>query len=149
MKPYHKRFTRFDRRTLVITKELRRGWSISTNQQKWAKMNRWLEDATRIYKAPAVSLYVGDGDYYRPGRARIVMIKPSIITLLHEFRHHLQHTVAPEGTLMSDIEDDARAWSLSLYHQIAPRTLRRLAEQNKVFHLTPDMKNRQTPEISS
>ena len=140
-KPYHKRFTRFKPETLVATKRLRRGWSTKTEQQRWQASREWLATVSAIYGVPPVELNTSTGaDCYKVRSQTIYMSKPSIITLLHEFRHHLQFTVGPEGIVGS--EPDARAWSLSLYYRVAPRTLRLLAQQDRIFHLTPNMTNR-------
>jgi len=60
---------------------------------------------------------------------------------LHEFRHHYQHH--RHNVEFGAMEDDARAWSLSLYHTVAPRRFRYLVENNMVIHLDPSMRNRE------
>jgi hypothetical protein len=142
MKPYHKRFRHLDRRTVQATKTLLHGWAAKTDDERWVAMRRWLDEATNIYRTIPLVLELGDDDCYLPGQGLIVMSKPSIITLLHEYRHHFQYTLMNLRWEM--LEDDARAWSLSLYYATAPRTLRSLARNNRVFHLTPTMESRET-----
>jgi len=142
-KPYHKRFTRFNPRTIQATKTLYRGWSTKTDDEKWEASRAWLDAVTEIYHAPTVAFQPnGDSDYYMIHQKKIVMKKPSIITLLHEFRHHLQYTVGSE--MIGGDEPDARAWSLSLYYRIAPITFRRLARENQIIHVGPDLTNRES-----
>lgn len=140
MRPYHRQFKHLDRRTVRITRTLIAGWSAKTDRQRQEAMRLWLDQATTIYQIAPVRLTIGNDDFYAPLDRKITMSKPSVITLLHEFRHHFQ---AERPTLWSgDVEEDARAWSLSLYHATAPRTLKALAQANRVFHLKPDMTNR-------
>jgi hypothetical protein len=44
------------------------------------------------------------------------MRKFSAITLLHEFRHHLQHEGVIQERIDDDDENDAQAWSLAIYN---------------------------------
>lgn len=140
MRPYHKRFRHIDRRTINATKALFAGWSDAT--QRETKSLRWLSEVSEIYGVPTPRLKLAPTsfDHYQRDHHLIVLTKWSLITLLHEFRHHLQNTRFPCAGWMA--EPDARAWSLSLYHAVAPRTLRRLATENQIIHLTPAMANR-------
>jgi len=142
-KPYHKRFTRFNPRTIEATKTLRRGWSQKTLDEQWLASRAWLDAVTQIYRVPEVGFEPNSGgDFYQIAQKKIYMKKPSIITLLHEFRHHLQYTAGPE--MIGGDEPDARAWSLSLYYRVAPITFRRLARENRIIHVGPDMTNRES-----
>ena len=71
----------------------------------------------------------------------IHMAYPSIVTLIHEFRHAMQAQGKADVAItdnLNKVEDDARAWSLSIYYKVAPRMFRRLVREGKIFHITPD-----------
>ena len=131
---YHNRFSHFDRRTLTATRTLMRGWSTKDTAERWAACDGWLDEASRIYDVPRPNLratgYRGTGCYLRMTQD-IKMEYPSIMTLIHEFRHHLQCSLmqAPHP----DPEDDARAWSHSLYRKVAPRTFDRLIASGAIL----------------
>lgn len=143
---YHRRFRRYNSRTVDATKTLMRGWGQAGQAERTAKMETWLETVSLIYKLPKPDLavkatsYVGSG-FYSPRSNLIALPKPSIVTLLHEFRHamqywnragsHFRRGVGSEER--GGLEDDARAWSLSLYHSVAPRTFRKLARDGQIF----------------
>lgn len=108
----------------------------------------WLNLVSEHYnmEVPAVvhNPHAGAG-YYLGLVNEIHMSKPSIITLLHEFRHAMQAQGKAGPSFRPDlpedarggVEDDARAWSLSLYYAVAPRTLKRLVTEGRVFHTSP------------
>lgn len=147
MTAYHLRYRNLDHRIIAATQSLLDArTSALPAPQAQAEFQSWLDTAARIYRVPGVRLRIvppahchGYGQYLAPGT--ILMPRYSITTLLHEFRHHLQAhgrpLIARTGDLWQDEEDDARAWSLSLYHAARPQLLARLVRQGKILHLTP------------
>lgn len=132
---YHRRFRNQHRKTLDATRRLMRGWTDATVDAQWERSRLWLAEVSAVYGMTTPTLHkirrgLGHG-YYNIESHSIHMPYPSIVTLLHEFRHAYQHS--HPSRMVADVEDDARAWSLSLYYRVAPRTLRRLASQGRVF----------------
>lgn len=138
---YHKKFQHFKPDALTITKTLLRDWGNSSDDLKWLKMNAWLTRAAELYGIPRPNLVkdlsAGFG-CYQPTQHKIRMSKPSVITLLHEFRHALQNHRRATGFNYDpiEVEPDARAWSLSLYYKVAPRSFRRLVANGSIFHIS-------------
>jgi hypothetical protein len=99
---------------------------------------RFVKAASEVYRisVPEVG-FAPNTDFYFVGQ--IWLSEASSITAWHEFRHHWQLMT---GSTVADVEDDARGWSLSLLHSVAPKTLRRLAREDRVLHLDARMKNR-------
>lgn len=134
---YHRRFRNHHRKTVDATRRLIHEWGRVGVEAQWHKSRRWLDEVSAVYEVPTPTLHrqphgAGSG-YYMISTNSIHMPHPSIVTLLHEFRHAYQHS-RPER-MVADVEDDARAWSLSLYYKVAPRTLRRLAREGKVLFM--------------
>jgi hypothetical protein len=133
---YHRRFRNQHRKTLDATRRLIRGWTSVGVDGQWEKSRLWLAEVSVIYRMNQPKLkktsWAGQGCYEALTNT-IHMKYPSITTLLHEFRHAYQFS--HPSRLVDDVEDDARAWSLSLYYKIAPRTVRRLASQGKILFL--------------
>lgn len=71
---------------------------------------------------------------YNPCTHTILMPKFSVFTLLHEFRHALQHKL---GITVNDPEEDARNWSTRLVYAAAPRFYRRAVERGLVLYPGP------------
>ena len=133
---YHKKFSNFRPETIFRTKHLIDGWKNADEQTRWAKMNLWVMfmsislemDGPKVRRSP----HAGHG-YYKVDTNEIHLSKPSIVTLLHEFRHAMQ--AQNKAGNWRDLEHDARGWSLSLYYKIAPRTLRKLVREGMVLHI--------------
>lgn len=134
---YHRRFRNQHRKTVLATRQLFADWTAVGVDGQWEKSRRWLTEVSAVYGVTVPTLHkqargAGKG-YYRADTNSIHMPYPSIVTLLHEFRHAYQHS--HPSRMVADKEDDARAWSLSLYYRVAPRTLRRLAAQGRVLYM--------------
>lgn len=146
-RPYHKRFTSFDQRTLDATDAL---FAARPSQMSPAERDvafrQWVSTVSAVYdmEEPSFSWDTeadsGGGGYYRLADHSITMSPnhPSITTLIHEFRHALQHKEKGAPMVDRDVEVDARAWSLSLYHRVRPRLFERLVREGRIFHITPD-----------
>ncbi len=145
MAAYHLTVTEFPIGLLDATDRYfrRRPW-----RADWVdKAQRWVGDAAAVYGVPPVTLChtipaeaAGSGCYL-PALGEIRMPKPSVVTLFHEFRHALQHHRPHDTQYRLDpaadpAEDDARAWSLSLFHQVRPRLLATAIETGRVFYIT-------------
>jgi hypothetical protein len=137
---YHKKFNHFKPNTLDITKVMMKDWGRCNDSRKWIKMQEWLQKASLEYDIPMPVIIegvaAGSGYYHLPSNT-IHMSKPSIVTVIHEFRHALQRHNKAKGFSgrETDVEPDARAWSLSLYYKVAPRSFERLVAEGKIFHI--------------
>ncbi|RSK43112.1 hypothetical protein [Bacillus canaveralius] len=61
------------------------------------------------------------GGFYEPWMTRITFFKKlSLVTLLQEFMHHMQNQMDLK-LYRKDIEEDARAWSVSLFKAATPK----------------------------
>lgn len=145
---YHVRFRNFDRRTMEATKELFRSRPSQLEpEQRKVVFKNWVDQISDIYgmerpdfrwDAVADS---GGGGFYSPSSHSITMSPnhPSVITLIHETRHALQHKQKGAAMISDDVERDARAWSLSLYYKVRPNLLKRLVREGRVFHIDPSV----------
>lgn len=142
VKPYHLAFSRLKSTLLPATDSLFRSRpSLLAMTDAERVFENWLSHASGTYDLPKPNFRWdsaaedGGGGVYYPQSHEIVMSKVSITTLLHEFRHHLQHNGA--AMIDPDLEEDARAWSLSLYYAVRPNLLRKLVQQGRIFHISP------------
>ena len=135
---YHKNFKRFKPAAVDAVRQLITGWQELSDA---AKLERMQDAAARLSAAygiltPGVVFDAADwsenGRYYVTIH-EIVLTKLSQVTFLHEFRHAMQHHVA--GIVVQrDAEHDARGWSQSLYHVVAPRTYAKLRAEGAIFY---------------
>lgn len=141
--PYHLRFTNFDRTTIDATD----GYFGSNpwKGDKLAKAQRWVDTVAGIYgmDAPTVAI-VDPGECsgmgcYVPATNQILLPKVSVTTLFHEFRHAMQHSAT--CTMVEAIygdsrhEEDARAWSLSLFWIVRPERFATMVASGRILYV--------------
>ncbi len=147
MSAYHLSVTDFPPTLIHATDRYfrRRPW-----RNDWEpKAQAWIDTAADLYELPTITVAhtstaeaAGSGCYL-PARNEIRMPKASVVTLFHEFRHAIQHHQPDETWHRVDptapaAEDDARAWSLSLFHQVRPQLLASAVEAGRVFYISPE-----------
>lgn len=145
-KPYFLQFSNFKIDTLLATRALfAHKLFRQSDTSKLARFETWLIDVSRIYGVSTPTLLIGNTEQahgsgvYHPGSQAIVLPKLSVVTLFHEFRHHLQSKgVVQVPRSIGAIEDDARAWSMSLYYQVKPKLFTKAVEENKIFFVTAE-----------
>jgi len=123
-----------------------KGWANQSTEKNVLKMREWIREVSDIYGLtfPTLKIIASAGaGLYSPQLNQIMMAHPSMVTLFHEFRHAMQfQNKAPEyrndvgWEQRGGLEDDARAWSLSLYRKIAPKTFKKLVTQNRIFFVS-------------
>lgn len=110
-------------------------WSLPRSEQQRAAF-MWLSVASHAYGLVTPRLEFdgrmrGNLGEYRAGVNVIRMQKFSLVTLLHEFRHAMQAQL-PRLALRGTIEDDALAWSCSMFYKAAPRRFRRMLKAGRI-----------------
>jgi hypothetical protein len=144
---YHTAFQNFHATTLSETKRLFRSRPSQLDEVSRKNVfQRWVSKTSETYgmEEPRIiwdeeANYAGGG-YYTPSDHTITLspTRPSITTLLHEFRHALQSKQCGPKKVSSDVEIDARAWSLSLYYQCRPVLLQKMVRDGRILHINPN-----------
>jgi len=144
---YHTRFEHFHPRTIAATRRLVKAnpWRAPRAEQR-RLAQQWIDECAAVYglqRVPQLTFAnqesCGHGFYVA---GHIVLPYFSLTSLLHEFRHamqrggltHLHHRRANRDAL----EDDARAWSLSLFYTVAPRRFRTMVMSGRVLFVEPE-----------
>lgn len=76
---------------------------------------------------------------YYPGEKTIYVENYSIISFLHELRHHMQNVKGLKYNGLT-IEQDSRAFSMRLYALAVPKMFLKAVKDNKVLHIKWDSK---------
>ena len=128
---YHTRYPeeRFPEGVIAATRELMTKIWRQTKEVRLEGINDWLRVVSEAYQVikPEFEIVQGDigrimyqrtgGGQYFAEQLKIVLYKKhSLTTLIHEYAHHLQHCTMFSG----DFEEDARAYSCSLYYLADP-----------------------------
>lgn len=133
---------------IQATKDLIKGGIFKKDlpkQDKAILMGLWIQVVSRAYDFEEVPKFyfvddraeynrTGGGCYFPSKNEIYIFYKPSFTTLLHEFRHAMQFQ---KGIKMfrNEHEEDARAWSVSLYKLSAPKTYKNAVEKG-LLHFT-------------
>lgn len=143
---YGKRFKNIKTEVIEATKEMAKiVWTNESNEIKFDAMNVWVQKVSLIYgvDCPSLSYSPNRGQYlatgggiYNPLHNEITLYyKFSVVTLIHEFRHCLQYKKAGLKMVSVDIEEDARAWSMSLFKKACPKSYKKAIETGAVHHI--------------
>jgi hypothetical protein len=147
----HLAFKKFHPTTVRATDEFfgSKPWQ-GSEEQKQSKFETWLRRVSDAYGIPAPTLEIQLPDsrddrsgYYNLGQ--ITLYKWSVITLFHQFRHHMQAlgaaSVEPTGDEVGDVlatEQDAVNWACSLFYKVRPVRFRKLVRAGQIRYIHPD-----------
>lgn len=110
-------------------------------KEEWEQMND-LKDLTgricRHYNIVSPTIEIGEREVYYPLLKKITLVNSSsIISLLHELRHHIQHEAGKQYK-GHDIEEDARAWSLRVFKLACPNSFMKSVKAGRIMHIIWD-----------
>lgn len=131
---YDRRFRNLHRRAVeAVDDALPALWGLD-RPDALDRLQALADDLSAVYDLPSPEVRYADRPYYAPGEAVLAVDKPSIVSFLHEYRHHMQ----AHGRQANDnIEEDARGWSISLFATAEPRHFRRAWERGSILFLPP------------
>ena len=96
------------------------------------------DEICKYYNINSPKIELGDREAYYPVFQTITLTKSSsIISLLHELRHHIQHQAGKQYR-GHDIEEDARAWSLRVFKLACPDSFMRSVKAGRIMHIEWD-----------
>lgn len=114
--PYHTRFSPSPEAVNAVDSILPALWE-SDRDVALSLMDNLAGQLADVYDVPTPGVEYGPFPRYVPLDGRVYVDKPSVVSFLHEFRHHLQ---AHGHQRHSNSEEDARGWSVSVFAAAAP-----------------------------
>ncbi len=136
------RFRRIKPAAVVVVRRMVREGRFyrRSGEKKMDMLATLIRDLADVYGVPAPHVHMvdaplnwlGGGEYDQSTNSIRIGAPYSLMTTLHEFRHMLQFRMMPEPP--SDVEDDAQAWSHSLFRLALPRLYRDSLRKGKFFH---------------
>lgn len=126
--------------TVQAVKDMvREGFYRKDEQAQYAELAMLAGKLAGVYEisvpvGPNRFLGMGYGSY-NPETTEIKINKPSIVTFLHEFRHHMQAvitdlTIIGDGEPGSDL--DAQAWACSVFKKACPRMFAKAVANGRI-----------------
>ena len=111
-------------------------WSV-TRQDETAGfdlLRKLCSQLSECYNLPIPSLKKGSYEcYWIPGE-HIELPKVSLVSFLHEYRHHMQKYNMQH---YPDKEVDARAWSISCFYRTLPEDFDKAWREHKIWFMSP------------
>lgn len=136
IREYHTMFPDISSSTLEVIKHivLERGlWRVE-KPEGFDLIREMYEKISSVYGFPTPSLIEDTYEYYFISGERIGLPKVSLVSSLHEYRHHMQK----KGRLrFSDVEVDARGWSISAFHYALPEDFDSAWRKGRIWYLPP------------
>ena len=132
---YHLMFKKFKKEAiLAVQKAVKAGLWRSEREPAYDILRAMFTNLNTIYGLPTLVLIVDDHEYYSRVTDMIALPKPSLVSALHEYRHHMQHYGLGH---YEDDEIDARGWSVSLFRKALPKSFKKAWSERKIWFMPP------------
>lgn len=119
----------------VMVKE---GFYRVSDEDKMDRLRELNEKISTLYEIKIPDVKLGNiPNSYNTQTLVINLESASIISYLHEYRHHLQNALGVRYKNMT-IEQDARAWSLRVFSLACPKSFKKSVREGKVSHVKWD-----------
>ena len=109
------------------------------------ELRRLAAALSRIYKTPTPEIVfnpaavpAGAHACYQPMIKTITIKDTSIVSFLHEFRHHIQWIHKTEAYQNNEVERDAQAWACSVFYKASPGLFKTAVQQGRIMGVTAE-----------
>jgi hypothetical protein len=133
---YHTLFPDIHPKTLEIIRSAKeRGiWRLPKEQGFDVIRQMYNELSTQVYHVPVPSLVEARYEHYLVIPERIGLPRVSLVSALHEYRHHLQKYGRQR---YPEKEIDARGWSISAFYLALPNDFDKAWREGKIWFMPP------------
>jgi len=138
-KNYHKMFKNIKDCTLEAVKNIVRTdklWRVARQDEEagYELLRKLCSQLSECYNLPVPTLKKGYKECYWIQAERIELPKVSLVSFLHEYRHHMQKHGKQH---YDDHEVDARAWSISCFHLALPPEFDNAWKKGLIWFMPP------------
>lgn len=136
IREYHTMFPDISSSTLDVIRYIvrERGlWRVE-KPEGFDLIREMYEKISSVYGFPTPSLIEDTYEYYFIPLERIGLPKVSLVSCLHEYRHHMQKKGRKR---FEDVEVDARGWSISAFHYALPEDFDSAWRRGRIWYLPP------------
>ncbi|ACV64583.1 hypothetical protein Dtox_3889 [Desulfofarcimen acetoxidans DSM 771] len=144
--PIHESITVKPEVTTLVNQIIKNGYyKKESNTERFTMLKSLAENICRIYNVSPVKIITQNvplGAYacYVPSANTIKLGNTSIVSFLHELRHHLQFTGDKQKRGLNK-EQDAHAWSLRVFSIAVPKMFEKDVKEDKIAALAWDDDN--------
>jgi len=134
-------FTDISNRTLKIVKKYvkKKGLWRVTEEEGFVLLREMIKEISVVYGFSVPRLDLSNHEHYINSLEQIGLPKVSLVSALHEFRHHMQKKGRKR---YDDIEVDARAWSISVFKLALPYDFDSAWRRGMIWYLPIHPENR-------
>lgn len=133
---YHLMFPDISSKTLEIIRYTirERGlWNVG-KEEGFDLIQEMFNEISSVYGFPTPTLIEHRYECYWGAQERIGLPKVSLVSSLHEYRHHMQYHGRKR---FDDVEVDARGWSVSAFHYALPEEFDNAWRKGIIWFLPP------------
>jgi len=133
---YHLMFPDIHRKTLEIIRYIvrERGLWRVPREEGFELLRELYVKISQVYGLPTPTLVEATYEHYIIPMERIGLPKVSLVSALHEYRHHMQKH---RRQRFRDKEVDARGWSISAFHYALPEEFRSAWRRGLIWFMPP------------
>ena len=137
--PYYKGVKVCKKAVRVVRRVVSNGFYNKSKEEQIEGLGKITSEICDYYNIISPKIAVDKGhEYYQPHNDLIGLPKStSIISLLHELRHHIQFQ-ADKCYKGHNKEEDARAWSLRVFKLACPNSFKRSIKRGNIMHIEWD-----------
>ncbi len=136
VRDYHIMFRRISTDTLEFIRKTVQDkglWRVG-REEGFPLLEEMFREVSGVYAIATPSLIVATYEHYLIPAERIGLPKASLVSALHEYRHHMQKYRMGH---YPDVEVDARAWSISAFYNALPEAFDKAWKEGRIWYLTP------------
>lgn len=135
MSEYHKMFQHLSQAAIEAVRETAADglWRLP-EYEGYLLLQRLADRLCEIYRLPPVRVEQADYEVYIPSRSIIGLPRVSLVSFLHEFRHHMQTHGRQH---YPSVEVDARGWSISMFRRACPGSFKRAWRAGRIWFMPP------------
>lgn len=132
---YHLMFRRIHPKTLEAIRDVvRRGLWRVPEDEGFELLRELYRRLSEVYGLPTPKLRKATYEHYFVPTETIGLPKVSLVSALHEYRHHMQKYGKQH---YSDPEIDARGWSISAFRLALPEAFERAWRGGRIWFMPP------------
>lgn len=135
---YHLMFPDISSQTLDTVRYIIRDrglWRVP-KEEGFDLLREMFSKISRVYGFPTPGLIESGHEHYLIPLERIGLPRVSLVSALHEYRHHMQKY---HRKRFEDVEVDARAWSISTFHLALPEDFDKAWRNGRIWYMPPYM----------
>jgi len=132
----HRVFNQVDKAAALVKATVKDGYFRQEREEQLNRLRELADKLSEIYGVQTATIKIGPvrpGAYacYNIVTKKINLTNTSIVSFLHEYRHHLQH----QGNVrvVRNKEYDAQGWACSVYYKACPGLFSRAVQQGRIM----------------